>query len=146
MRMTRRFRCWRQGWVKLKLGGCGRTCETIVPQETAHQLRCGSRTHRIVRANIRERTLSNFTGTLQADGYAGFDQIYEAGRIQEAACWAHVRRKFYDLVVAHKSPVAAEALERIAALYAIEKEIRGRSPDERREVRKQRAAGRCWTR
>src|SRR6201997_1697606 len=83
--------------------------------------------------------LSNFTGTLQADGYAGFDQIYEAGRIQEAACWAHVRRKFYDLEVAHKSPVAAEALERIAALYAIEKEIRGRPPDERREVRNTRS-------
>ena len=79
--------------------------------------------------------LSNFTGTLQADAYAGFEQIYEAGRIQEAACWAHVRRKFYDLEVAHKSPTAADALERIAALYAIEKEIRGRQPDERREVR-----------
>lgn len=83
--------------------------------------------------------LSNFTGTLQADGYAGFDQIYEAGRIQEAACWAHVRRKFYDLVVAHKSQTAAEALERIGALYAIEKEIRGRSPEERREIRNERA-------
>jgi len=83
--------------------------------------------------------LSSFTGTLQADGYAGFDQIYEAGRIQEAACWAHVRRKFYDLEVAHKSPVASEALERIAALYAIEKEIRGRPPDERREVRNTRS-------
>jgi len=73
--------------------------------------------------------LSQFRGTLQADGYAGFDQIYEA------ACWAHVRRRFYDLQVAHKSPVAAEALERIGALYAIEKEIRGRSPGERREIR-----------
>jgi transposase len=83
--------------------------------------------------------LSNFTGTLQADGYAGFDQIYEAGRIQEAACWAHVRRKFYDLEVAHRSPVATEALERIAALYAIEKEIRGHPPDERREVRNTRS-------
>jgi len=83
--------------------------------------------------------LSKFTGTLQADGYAGFERIYEAGRIQEAACWAHVRRKFYDLLAAHKSPVAAEALERIGALYAIEKEIRGRSPAERREVRTQQA-------
>ena len=72
-------------------------------------------------------------------GYAGFEQIYETGRIQEAACWAHVRRKFYDLQVAHKSPVATEALERIGALYAIEKEIRGRPPDERREVRNQRS-------
>jgi transposase len=83
--------------------------------------------------------LSRFTGTLQADGYAGFDQIYEAGRIQEAACWAHVRRKFYDLHVAHKSPVAAEALERIGALYAIEKEIRGRSPAERGQIRDKRS-------
>jgi transposase len=83
--------------------------------------------------------LSNFSGTLQADGYAGFAQIYEAGRIQEAACWAHVRRKFYDLEVAHKSPVASEALERIAGLYAIEKEIRGRPPEARREVRNTRS-------
>jgi transposase len=83
--------------------------------------------------------LSQFTGTLQADGYAGFDQIYEAGRIQEAACWAHARRKFYDIQVAHKSLVAAEALERIGALYAIEKEIHGRSPEERREVRNTRS-------
>src|ERR1700685_2953224 len=83
--------------------------------------------------------LSSFSGTLQADGYAGFDQIYEAGGIKEAACWAHVRRKFYDLHIAHKSPVAAEAMERIAELYAIEKEIRGRPPEERREVRNTRA-------
>ena len=83
--------------------------------------------------------LKNFAGTLQADGYAGFDQVYGTGRIQEAACWAHVRRKFYDLEVAHKSPVATEALEHIAALYAIEKEIRGRPPEERREVRHSRS-------
>jgi transposase len=83
--------------------------------------------------------LGNFTGTLQADGYAGFDAVYEKGRIQEAACWAHVRRKFYDLHVAHKSQVAAEAMERIAALYAIEKGIRGHPADQRREVRNARA-------
>ncbi len=75
--------------------------------------------------------LSKFTGTLQADGYAGFDQVYETGRIQEAACWAHVRRKFYDLV-------AQEALRRIGELYVIEAEIRGHLPDERREVRNER--------
>src|ERR1700693_1358549 len=83
--------------------------------------------------------LSKFHGTLQADAYAGFEQIYETGRIQEAACWAHVRRKFYDLHVAHKSPVAAEAIERIAALYAIEKEIRGHAAGQRRQVRNARA-------
>src|SRR5271170_744188 len=61
------------------------------------------------------------------------------GRIQEAACWAHVRRKFYDLQQAHASPLATEALERIGALYAIEREIRGRPPDQRQRVRQARA-------
>jgi len=83
--------------------------------------------------------LSSFTGTLQADAYAGFGQLYETGRIQEAACWAHVRRKFYDLHVAHKSLVAQEALRRIGELYAIEGDIRGRQPEERRQVRHERS-------
>jgi transposase len=83
--------------------------------------------------------LSKFTGTLQADAYAGYEKVYEGGRIQEAACWAHVRRKFYDLLVAHKSPVAAEAVKRIAELYAIEEEIRGRRPEERLEIRNARS-------
>jgi transposase len=86
-----------------------------------------------------EHHLSNFTGTLQADGYAGFNRLYETGRIQEAACWAHVRRKFHDLYQAHASPVATEALARIGELYGIESEIRGRAPDQRREVRQTRA-------
>jgi transposase len=86
-----------------------------------------------------QQHLREFTGTLQADAYAGFNQLYENGRIQEAACWAHVRRKFYELMEAHKSPVATEAVERIGALYAIENDIRGRSPDERREVRQSRS-------
>jgi hypothetical protein len=76
---------------------------------------------------------------LQADGYAGFNRVYEKGVIQEAACWAHVRRKFYDLHQAHASPIAAEAMARIAHLYAIESEIRGRSSDERLAVRQTRA-------
>jgi len=86
-----------------------------------------------------QRHLSKFTGTLQADGYAGFEQIYETGRIQEAACWAHVRRKFYDLKVAHKSLVAEEALKRIGELYAVEGDINGRSPEERHEIRNTRS-------
>ena len=83
--------------------------------------------------------LRSFSGTLQADAYAGFHHLYEGGRIQEAACWAHVRRKFYDLQVAHASPLAAEALKRIAELYAVESEIRGRPPEERRQIRITRA-------
>jgi transposase len=86
-----------------------------------------------------QQHLREFAGILQADGYAGFNQLYENGRIQEAACWAHARRKFYELMEAHKSPVATEAVERIGALYGIENEIRGRSPDERCEVRQARS-------
>ena len=83
-----------------------------------------------------ERHLEKFRGTLQADAYAGFNQLYENGRIQQAACWAHVRRKFYDLEQAHASPVAREALVRIGALYGIEETIRGKPPDERRAMRR----------
>jgi transposase len=81
------------------------------------------------------RHLAEFKGTLQADAYAGFNRLYNGGRIQEAACWAHVRRKFFDLQEAHASPVAKEALERIGSLYAIESEIRGRPPEERQRER-----------
>ena len=82
--------------------------------------------------------LASFVGVLQADAYAGFDRLY-GERIQEAACWAHVRRKFYEIHVAHASPIAAEALDRIGRLYGIEAEIRGRPPDERRQIRQARA-------
>jgi transposase len=82
--------------------------------------------------------LANFTGVLQADAYAGFDRLY-GEKIKEAACWAHVRRKFYDIHASLASPIALEALERIGRLYKIEEEIRGRSPDERKAVRQARA-------
>jgi transposase len=85
-----------------------------------------------------EEHLNGFNGTLQADGYAGFNRVYEKGKVQEAACWAHVRRKFFDLHQAHASPLAAEAMKRIGQLYAIEAEVRGRPPDERLEVRQTR--------
>jgi transposase len=86
-----------------------------------------------------QRHLAEFRGILQADAYSGFNKLYEDGSIQEAPCMAHIRRKFYDLMEAHHSPVATEAVERIRALYQIEREIRGRPPDERREVRNARA-------
>jgi transposase len=83
--------------------------------------------------------LADFAGALHADGYAGFDRLFETGRIQELACWAHARRKFFDLYEATKSPIAKEALDRIGALYGIESEIRGRPPDERRAARQAQA-------
>jgi transposase len=82
--------------------------------------------------------LKLFTGILQADAYAGFGHLY-GERVQEAACWAHARRAFYELHQANQSPVAAEALERIGNLYAIEAEIRGRPPTERAAIRQARA-------
>jgi transposase len=72
--------------------------------------------------------LRGFQGILQADGYAGFGALYQDGRIIEAACWAHARRKFYDIYAVDRSPIAAEAIRRIGELYAIEREIRGQAP------------------
>jgi len=78
--------------------------------------------------------LSSFRGVLQVDGYAGFETL-AGGEIALAACWAHARRKFYDVHQETESPVAAEALRRIAEIYAIETEVRGRSAAERQRVR-----------
>lgn len=83
--------------------------------------------------------LSNFRGSLQADAYAGFHHLYDSGHIVEAACWAHARRKFYDIHQANGSPIAHEALSRIGAIYEIEADIRGKPPDVRKEVRQTRA-------
>ena len=65
------------------------------------------------------RHLAAFAGTLQADAYAGFNRLYDRGRIREAACWAHVRRKFFDIHQAHASPIASEAIQRIGQLHAL---------------------------
>jgi len=83
--------------------------------------------------------LTTFKGTLQADAYAGFNRLYESGEVQEAACWAHVRRKLFDIQQTNVSPLAGQALERIAELYVVENEIRGRSPDERKQIRQARS-------
>lgn len=83
--------------------------------------------------------LKDFRGTLQADGYAGFHHLYGGGHIQEAACWAHVRRKFFDFHAATDSPIAKEALDRIGALYSIEKRINGSLPAERKLQRQAQA-------
>ena len=75
------------------------------------------------------RHLAAFSGTLQVDTYDGVHHLYEGGRITEAACWAHVRRKFHDIHAAHASPTKTEAIKRIVALYAIAREIRGSPPE-----------------
>ena len=86
--------------------------------------------------------LARYRGILQADAYGGYGQIYASGRVHEAACWAHARRGFWDIYKDDKTgprPVAEQALRRIAALYAIEAQIRGRPPGVRRQVRQARA-------
>jgi transposase len=85
--------------------------------------------------------LATYTGLMQADAYAGFNRLYEAGRkpgpIVEAVCWAHARRKFFDLARLNKSPIAIEAVKRIDALFDIERDINGKPPPERQRIRNQ---------
>ncbi len=75
---------------------------------------------------------------LQTDGYAGFVRITEAiAGVTHALCWAHVRRKFFDIQAAAKAPLAEEALRGIAGLYAIEIDLRGQSAEARLRVRQE---------
>lgn len=85
------------------------------------------------------RHLKDFKGALQADAYSGFHHLYGDGAIYEVACWAHTRRKFHDIHVAHASPTTTEALARIGALYAIEEQVRGKPAELRCSVRQNRA-------
>jgi transposase len=90
-----------------------------------------------------EQHLASYAGLMQADAYAGFRRLYGAGRkegpIIEAACWAHARRQFFDLARLDKAPIAIEAVERIDALFAIEREIDGLTSQERLALRHQRS-------
>jgi transposase len=90
-----------------------------------------------------EQHLAGFAGLMQADAYAGFNRLYGVNRkpspIVEAACWAHGRRKFFDLAQLNKAPIAIKTVERIDALFAIEREINGLAPHERVRVRHERS-------
>ncbi len=86
-----------------------------------------------------QRHLKDFHGILQADAYAGFGHLYGTGNIHEAACFAHARRKFHDIHEVQPSPITTEALDRIGALYGIEREIRGQTAERRQEIRQARA-------
>jgi transposase len=87
------------------------------------------------------KLLDRYRGVVQCDGYAAYKTIADAcgEAITLAFCWAHLRRKFYDIAKDGNAPIASEALERIAKLYLIEKTIRGQSADGRRTVRQQRS-------
>src|SRR4051812_7425842 len=86
--------------------------------------------------------LAGFEGILQVDGYSGFKRLLEnrpPSAIRLAFCWAHCRRRFYEIHQATGSPLAEEALRRIGELYAVETEIRGRSAEERHVTRQERS-------
>lgn len=82
--------------------------------------------------------LKGYRGIIQTDAYAGYNLAVQSG-ITRSGCWAHVRRKFFELAKSTKSPVALEAVERINALYQVEKQIKGKPPDERQHDRQQNA-------
>ncbi len=85
--------------------------------------------------------LAEFEGVLQVDGYSGFKSLLEtrSDAIRLAFCWAHCRRRFYEIHQATGSPLAEEALRRIRELYVIEAEVRGRPAEDRRAVRQERS-------
>ena len=88
-----------------------------------------------------KRFLEGFTGILQVDGYAGYNVVAAPGEgVIRAYCWAHARRKLCEIHDSHRSEIAAQGLRRIAAMYAIEKPIRGEPAEERLAVRKVRTA------
>ena len=84
--------------------------------------------------------LADYQGILQCDGYAAYKTLAAANEgITLAFCWSHVRREFIELAKGKTAPIATETLQRIAALYAIEAEIRGKPPEIRQAVRQARS-------
>ena len=83
--------------------------------------------------------LSGYTGWVHADGYSGFNGLFGESKATEMACMAHIRRKFVDVFASQGNAIAEEAVKRIAKLYAVEKEARGKSPKERAALRKAKA-------
>ncbi|WP_028221468.1 IS66 family transposase [Paraburkholderia oxyphila] len=83
--------------------------------------------------------LAGFEGILQADAYDGFNELYEGGRIREAACWDHARRYIYDVHVRTPTEATQYVLELIGELYDVEAQIRGAPPDERLRIRQQKS-------
>src|ERR1700720_993114 len=114
---TPRCRSWHRALARPRPGDYGPTSETSGPLPVRGRRRLCSAIRRTARANIHRAI----------------------GRIVEAACWAHVRRKFFDVHAATASPIAKEALDRIGQLYAVEKTINGSLPDRRRQERQRRS-------
>jgi transposase len=91
-----------------------------------------------------EAWLAGYAGPMQSDAFAGYNRLYEPNRkpgpILEVGCWAHARRKFFELADLRRAPMAAATVKAVDAIFEIEREINGRPPDERRTVRQERSA------
>ena len=150
---TRRSTCWRPARARRRRDGCGSICATNAPTPARSPPAVLYRYTPDRKGEHCREELANFTGWLHADGYAGFARLYEIGamkasdaalmhgppRVAEVGCWSHVRRGFLDEWAAHKSAIAKEALDRIGALFDIERTIAGHAPDIRRAVRQRTA-------
>ena len=84
--------------------------------------------------------LKDWRGILLTDDYSGYKALFAAGTVQEAGCWAHARRKFFEAHKLNKSEIAGEAVRRIANLYAIERQVQGLGADERLRIRQEQSA------
>lgn len=83
--------------------------------------------------------LAGFEGILQADAYGGFDELYVSGNIREAVCWDHARRKYYEVHASTSTDETQKLLEMIGEFYGIDADIRGKPPDERQRVRREKS-------
>ena len=82
------------------------------------------------------RFLKDYQGYLQADAYSGYDALYKTGKIIEVGCWAHARRKYFEVAKGQPIPgLAAEAIRWIGKLYQIESGIKDQPPDVKLKVR-----------
>lgn len=90
-----------------------------------------------------ESWLASYAGLMQTDAFAGYNRLYDPGRkpgpITEAGCWAHARRKFFELADLRKAPLAAATVKVIDAIFAVERDIAGKPPDERAALRQERS-------
>jgi transposase len=86
------------------------------------------------------KMLQDFSGVLVTDDYSGYKALYAAGKVIEAGCWAHARRKFFEAAKLNKSEIAQEAVQRIAQLYEIEREVQTLSAAQRLAMRRERSS------
>ncbi len=129
MPTTRRCRCSTLVGARPPQGDYG--CTRPMTRRPAHGTACDLVSLHADRTAAHPLShLAGFRGFLQADAYAGYDGLYRGG-VTEVACWAHFRRKVFDLHERSPTPLTTDILERIGALYAVEAEVRGQPPDAR---------------